>query len=259
MHTRKLAALALPLALVACSSSSGSATKGADSGPAACTDPTLTLAFSPMYSAVVPGDDTHTFELPVIVAGANGKTFEWSASDPTAVAITNDPVTGGALLTMRSTAKSPGAPVTITATSGSACGTAVLNITVATNAEWSAGEARYNDHVAVDGGNRAACTDCHSPRVDAGVGYDDVAHTPQQAGGFSDSQLLSIIQDAVVPDGGYFDSNIVTYEKWQTFHKWDLTAAEQAGIVVYLRSLVPTAQGGTANFGGKGVHAGDGG
>jgi hypothetical protein len=149
--------------------------------------------------------------------------------------------------------------VTITAAAGAACGTAVLNITVATDADWSAGEARYNDRVAVDGGPRAACTDCHAPRVDAGLGFNDVAHTPEQAGGFSDSQLLGIIQNGEIPDGGYFDPTIVNYATWQGFHRWNLTPAEQAGIVVYLRSLVPTAQGGTANFGGSGARAPDAG
>jgi hypothetical protein len=91
------------------------------------------------------------------------------------------------------------------------------------------------------------------------LGFNDVAHTPEQAGGFSDVQLLDIIQQGEVPDGGYFDTSLVSYKVWQGFHRWNLTPAEQTGIVVYLRSLVPTAQSGTANFGGNGPGGTDGG
>jgi hypothetical protein len=159
-----------------------------------------------------------------------------------------DSVTGGVLLTMLSTPKSPGTPVTVTAATKTACGTA----TVGTDGDWSTGESRYYDKVPVDGGSRAACADCHAPHGDAGAQYDDIAHTPEQAGGFSDQQLLDIIQSGEIPDGGYFDPNIVPYKTWQMFHAWNLTGAEQTGIVIYLRSLVPTPQAGTANFGGTG-------
>jgi hypothetical protein len=205
-----------------------------------------------MYSAVIPGDDTHSFQLPAIVSGVSPSEVSWRVSDATAVSLRSDSVSGGILLTMLPTAKSPGAPVTVTAATMSACGTAVLHITAATTDDWSTGEARYNDRLGLDGGARAACSDCHAPHGDAGAQFNDIAHTPEQAGGFSDSQLLSIIQNGSIPDGGYFDPNIVSYKAWQGFHEWNLTTPEQTGIVVYLRSLVPTAQGGTANFGGSG-------
>jgi hypothetical protein len=153
---------------------------------------------------------------------------------------------------MLPTARSPGTPVTVTAATKTACGTATLNITVGSDSDWSTGESRYYDKVVVDAGSRAACADCHAPNGDAGAQYDDIAHTPEQAGGFSDQQLLDIIQNGQIPDGGYFDPNIVPYKTWQTFHAWNLTTAEQTGIVIYLRSLVPTPQMGTANFGGSG-------
>lgn len=216
-----------------------------------CNDPTgLKLVFSPMYSAVIPGDDTHAFQVPVVVQGFSGSELTWRASDPTAVSITPDALTGGVLLRMLSTAKNPGAPVTITANTKTACGTATLNITTGTTDEWNAGEQRYNDRVSIDAGVRAACSDCHAPRADAGLGYDDIAHTPEQTGGFSDVELQNIIQNAVVPDGGYFDTKIISYARWQAFHQWNLTPSEKTGIVLYLRSLQPTAQTGTANFGG---------
>jgi hypothetical protein len=255
---RAICATAVMFAITVGCSSSKSAGSAGDSGTPCTRMNALKIVFSPMYSAVIPGDDTYSFELPAIVPGLSGDAVRWQASDPSAVSIQPDPSTGGALLTMLSTAKSPGAPVTITASAGAACGTAVLNITAATTADWVAGEGRYNDRVSLDGGARAACANCHAPQVDAGRKFNDIAHTPEQAGGFSDQQLLTIIQDGQIPDGGYFDPGIISYEAWQSFHQWDLTAAEQAGIVIYLRSLVPTAQGGTANFGGLGAPDGGG-
>jgi len=251
--TRGVAAMTLCAMTAACSSNSSSETDG---GAVRCATPDgLKIVFSPMYSAVIPGPSGEgpTFSLPVIVPGLSGSEVSWHASDPSAVSVVADMPTGGALLTMLPTAKNPGAPVTVTAVSKTACGTATLSITPATMADWSVGEARYNDRVGIDGGNRAACTDCHAPHGDAGQGFNDVAHTPEQAGGFSDVQLLDIIQNAQIPDGGYFDPSIVTYKQWQQFHHWNLSLPEQTGIVVYLRSLLPTAQGGTASFGGLGA------
>ena len=228
----------------------GCASKATTTTTSTCADPTLKLVFSPMYSAVIPGDDTHSFQLPVVVEGVSGSALTWRASDLSAVSITPDSLTGGVLLTMLGTAKSPGTPVTITANTSTACGTATLDITSATTDDWTTGEARYNDRVSVEAGTRAACSDCHAPHADAGRGFNDIAHTPEQTGGFSDQQLVNIVQNGVVPDGGYFDKTIVSYSQWQAFHQWNLTSSEQVGIVVYLRSLVPTAQMGTANFGG---------
>jgi hypothetical protein len=126
-----------------------------------------------------------------------------------------------------------------------------------------------------DGGT--ACTNCHGPTATSGP-FQDVSHTPEQTGGFSDSDLVSIITLGIVPDGGYFDPTVLrstcvdsgtaigslspcgqtAYEEWQTIHRWvDITSDEQAGIVCYLRSLQPEPQNGTSNFGGK--PPGDGG
>ncbi len=185
--------------------------------------------------------------------------------------------TGGVLITMNSTGS--GGPVTITATAGGSCGQATLNITASTVGAWDAGSARYNDGVEVpaggigaavggappDGGYRYACTNCHAPKgldAGAGSGFNDIAHTPEQTGGFSDQQLLDIIQNGTVPgyddagvpagDAGYFDPSIVPYRFWHRFHRWNLQGDEVQGIVTYLRSLTPTAQAGTSNFGGFG-------
>jgi hypothetical protein len=116
-----------------------------------------------------------------------------------------------------------------------------------------------------------ACTNCHGPMATNGV-YNDVSHTPEQTGGFSDQDLQDIIINGQVPDGGYFDPTVISptcdggatctaraYARWSAFHRWtDITPDELPGIICYLRSLTPAPQNGTSNFGGGGHH-GDGG
>jgi len=295
-----LAAGSLGVALEGCSSSgntanetttgdSGGTKTGGDTGTqvsTACSaaDDILSIAFSPMYSAVIPGSNVHTFAVPAIVAGVTPSAVVWHASSD-AVVLSADPSTSGILITMNPTAMEAGGAglqVTITAnTVSGACAESILSITQATIDDWNTGNSRYNDAsvpftsafgggAPPDGGFRYACTACHAAKggdAGAGAGFNDVAHTPEQTGGFSDDQLLGIIQDGVVPgysdagvassDAGYFDPTIVSYHGWHHFHRWGLTSAEQKGIVVYLRSLTPTAQNGTSNFGGN--MAGDGG
>jgi hypothetical protein len=102
----------------------------------------------------------------------------------------------------------------------------------------------------------AACTNCHG---DSASGpFKTVQHTPEQTGGFSDADLINIFENGVVPTGGYFDTSIVSYAEWQSFHHWDVGDNPQA-VVVYLRSLTPAAQTGSANFGGRYMNGGAGG
>jgi hypothetical protein len=112
-----------------------------------------------------------------------------------------------------------------------------------------------------DGGT--ACTNCHGPTATNGP-YKTVSHTPEQTGGFSDTDLQNIIWNGEVPDGGYFDPSVIlptcdggaactalALAQWHMFHRWiDITADQLPGVICYLRSLTPQAQNGTANFGG---------
>jgi hypothetical protein len=95
-----------------------------------------------------------------------------------------------------------------------------------------------------------ACTNCHGP---VGNGtlfgktlFTDVAHTPEQTGGFSDTELVNVFVHGTVPPGGYFDNSIICYSNWHQVHTWtDInTTAEQTGVVSYLRSLTPKQQAG---------------
>ena len=252
----------------------GGGTAVADAGaPTSCAQSVIKVVFAPMYSAY---ESTHTYQIPAVVNGIDESVVTWSASDPTMVDLANDPTTGGVMITIQKAGT-----VDIIASAGSLCGSSTLTITDATADDWAAGNARYNDGVVLrnvpgvgrggggpngggpnaDGGvvgdagtdaaapTQAACTNCHGDTATL-LAYKTVAHTPEQTGGFSDSQLQNIFMNGMIPDGGYFDPNIVTYAQWQTFHKWDMTADEAKGIIVYLRSLTPTAQTGTSNFGG---------
>jgi hypothetical protein len=238
--------------------STGTASGSSSSGtvtPASCSTPDgLGIVFSPMYSAYEP---THTYQLPAVVNGVDPTTITWGSSDPTMVTLESDPATGGTMITMQKSGT-----VQIVATAGSLCGSATLTITAATPEDWATGNARYNDGTVLhfgrgDAGTTVpdaggpACTNCHGPTADGGA-FNDIAHTPEQTGGFSDSDLTGIVVDGVVPDGGYFDPTIISYARWQKFHQWsDIQGTEQQGIVVYLRSLTPTPQNGSANFGGQ--------
>ncbi len=227
-----------------------------NTNPASCSDANnaLSVAFSPMYSAF---DGVHTYQIPSIVVGVKDSVIKWGASDPSMVTLAPDVLGGGIMITTKKAGT-----VTIVATAGTLCGTSVLTITAAQPSDWDVGNARYNDGVSVhltrggaqydagpDGGG-PACTNCHGPTATDNR-YKTVSHTPEQAGGFSDQDLLQIVLHGQVPDGGYFDTAIVSYQQWQQFHQWtDIQADQQPGMVSYLRSLTPASQTGTSNFGG---------
>jgi hypothetical protein len=257
------------LAATGCGSSSSGGNGGGGSGGAgggnvgnltSCPKSDLKIVFNPMYSAF---DGVHNFKIPAVVDGIDPEAITWSASDKSMVAIATDDSTGGAMITAQKAGT-----VTIIATAGSICGGSVLTITAATSDDWEAGSARYNDGVTINrvprgngGGTpdaaadaatpqQAACTNCHGDTATV-LQYKTVQHTPEQAGGFSDAELRNIFMNGMVPTGGYFDTSIVSYQTWQSFHKWQMTDDEAKGIIVYLRSLAPTKQTGTGNFGGR--------
>jgi cytochrome c553 len=213
-----------------------------------------------MYSAY---DGVHMFQVPAVVNGLDPSQVEidWSASDPSMVALEPDTATGGVMITTQKAGT-----VSIIATAGSLCGASLLTITAATPDDWTAGSERYNMGVTItrlpngmmrqrdagaDAGTTiaAACTSCHGDTASTGP-YKTVQHTPEQTGGFSDADLVNIFEHGMVPTGGYFDTSIVSYAMWQSFHKWDVGDSEK-GVIVYLRSLAPAAQTGAANFGGR--------
>ena len=225
---------------------------GADGGgavstqPGSCATPTLEIAFSPMYSAFIPGSTAQTFALPAVLP--DGTPATWSLSDPTQANLQlqsfsdgNGGTLPGVLITVNGTGDSSG-QVKVIATTSSGCGISTLQVTKNTEDDWNIGNSRYNDGVSIhlgppagfeagaprpdggfeggapqrpDGGGSyfetdggTACTNCHGPTATNGP-YKDVSHTPEQTAGFSDDDLKNIILNGVVPDGGYFDPVVI--------------------------------------------------
>ncbi|HEY3819550.1 MAG TPA: hypothetical protein VGL81_20415 [Polyangiaceae bacterium] len=331
-------------AVAACSSSSAgpgftggddasTSSGGGDSGgsvstqPGSCSNSTIGITFAPMYSAYIPGSTAQTFAIPAVTD--DGNAAQWSLSDPTQANMqaqsfsANGTTQPGVMITIAGTGDSQGNVTVIATESGGACGSAVLHITTNSENDWTIGNARYNDGVALhlggtgggdgggggggfdgafpeggfgeggfphgdaggfhtsDGGSffeqdgGTACTNCHGPTATAmNSPFNDVSHTPEQTGGFSDTDLQNIILNGEIPDGGYFDPTVLVktcdggaactaqaYAEWHSFHQWsDITMDELPGIICYLRALTPESQNGTSNFGGGGGgHHGDGG
>jgi hypothetical protein len=220
-----------------------------------CPKNDLQIFFSPMYTSF---DGVHPFQIPAVVGNVDPASITWTVSDSQMVDLQNDVALGGTMISARKAGS-----VTVIATGGGKCGTSELNVTAATVEDWNVGNMRYNNGIKLVGdvgrGRPAdagppmtdvSCTNCHGPTA---MGpYKTVSHSPEQTGGFSDQELVDIFTKGVVPIGGYFDSSIVSYNRWQQFHRWDMSPAEAKGVVVYLRSLTPQSQMGMrGDFGGR--------
>src|ERR1044071_6253098 len=162
------------------------------------TQGSLTIAFPTMYSAF---DGQHTFKIPAIVTQPINDVPQWSVEPVDAADIAQD--AKGVMLTMR---KAGDFKVRVRA--GALAGEADLHVTQATPAQWAMGEARYRNDVKIDltpppppadGGvpmgppmidlpDNAACGNCHGD----GAERLKIQHTPQQIGGFSDTELVNI-------------------------------------------------------------------
>ncbi len=94
----------------------------------------------------------------------------------------------------------------------------------------------------------AACTNCHGAvgngQLFGRTLFSDVSHTPEQTGGYNESELTGLFMTGTVPPGGYFDNSIICYTDWHAAHQWtDInTPAAQKGMNAYLRSLTPAQQ-----------------
>lgn len=100
------------------------------------------------------------------------------------------------------------------------------------------------------GNTTPACTNCHGAGSNGKLFgmtlFMDIAHTPEQTGGFSEDQLTNVFVNGTIPEGGTFDNTITQYCIWHEAHLWtDIdTPEKQAGMRAYLRSLPPQEQTG---------------
>jgi hypothetical protein len=215
----------------------------------------LKLVYSPLYSAF---DGKHTFQVPVHVDGATVEMSGWKAIPADAVTFDPDPDGGGVLVTIVKNV----AEITLAASNGTVGGTTVLHVTSGTPEQWQAGQMRYNNGVEftlmVDFSQildpnwmppppppNLACNNCHS----TGAKYFEIQHTPTQEARFSDDELSTIFTKGMKPPGIGFRllpkmiGNTTDVDLYAQFHKWDATADEIKGLIIYLRSLTPKGQG----------------
>jgi hypothetical protein len=249
----------------ACSKSDSGPTSSVSATAGSCARSQIDVLFDPMYSAF---DGVHTYQVPAVVDGIDPTAITWSISDPSVAML--QPTADGVMITMQKAGSA-----SIIASAGTLCGSAALTVTTASADDWMLGSSRYNDGVVIsrpgggfggggpngpgrpDGGAiEAACTSCHGDTATNGP-FRTVSHTPQQTGGFSDSDLIKIFTEGMLPPDAYFDDTIVPRQQWSSFHRWGMTPEQAKGMVVYLRSLVPQSQKGMrGDFGGR---RGDGG
>jgi len=212
---------------------------------------TLNIAFSPMYSGY---DGVHTYQIPATINNTDGP-VTWSASDKSMVDLA--PAANG--IDVMITTKKAG-KVTIQAVAGDAISKSLLTIEAFTPDQWAAGQNRYTTGAIIsigqarNGGTKMAqCAGCHGDTATSTA----IEHTPEQTGGYTDDQITNIFLNGVLPTQDQSNSLFVSPMFFQSFHTWTVSSPdEQAGLVAYLRSLAPKAQG-TLDFGGGG--RGDGG
>jgi hypothetical protein len=230
---RSIAILSLALLWLACSPDSApDGGPGADGGQAAGDARGETLDAAPDHHlmpevAHTGFDGTNTYEVPVYTT-LEDAVF---AIDDDAIAAIEPVELPPELEDVLGTFGKSWAMITTrqagTATFSAAAGDIRLEATLEVLAyqpdDVAAGAQRYNDPANPNATTRIACQECHG-------GPDGVDHTPLATSYFTDADLLQIIGDGVYPEGGEVNGGN---------HHWNLTAAEAAGIVPYLRSLHP--------------------
>lgn len=247
--------------LVGCSSS--------DDEPAGMLLPKL-ISFSPMYSAF---DGTHEYAVtPSIPSAAENamvpdpvmaNTIKWQVDGAFVKQDEFPELTAAVKLTTKKTGMTVVKVTAKTLSGAEVRGEAPLTISEAKQAEWDAGEARYNNGMmiqfmrpamAADGEGvcglpitfelptSSACGNCHNP-----MNAISVEHTPTQTAGYSNENLVDIFTTGAKPPGGTFNSPFLRMAPmpdciYSEFHTWEMTDDEKKGIIWKLRSITPRVQ-----------------
>jgi hypothetical protein len=234
--------------------------------PGPTTDPktdgkvTGTLAFqsTPLYSAFVEGG-MHEAKVPVILKDPSqrGKGAKFTSMD-TAVATVED-TADGAMVTIKKDGS-----VTIKGELGEDSGNVKINIKKYTEAEWTAGQARYSKpELAIKTmGNAApsaisllnpmnrepngACNTCHTSQAKV----LKIENGPQQIAGYSDDDLVTIFTMGKKPEGASVKTMIPAF-LWGTIHAWTVTDAEKPGLIAFLRTQAPKPNPNPIDYGVK--------
>jgi hypothetical protein len=118
-----------------------------------CSNPTVPIIFSPMYSAFIPSAAGQTFSVPAVTA--DGTPATWSLSDPTQGHLQlqafqiGSTLVPGVLITLAGLGGDAGQVTVIASEDDGGCGASALAITPNTVDDWNIGNARYNDGVAL--------------------------------------------------------------------------------------------------------------
>lgn len=161
-------------------------------------------------------DGTHTFQAPASLVGGSGAT--WSADDVSLVTLA--PTSDGTHVMI--TAKKAGS-TNINATVGGKKVSVPITINSYTAAQYTAGETRYKTDSATSG---KACASCHQA-----TGGSAPDHTPTELVADTDDEVINTFKTGTDPEGVPVPA---------PNHKFAVSAAEQAGLVAYLRALKPS-------------------
>jgi hypothetical protein len=257
------ATLLLCAALAGCSSS--------DEGAAAGTIRANLISFSPMFSAF---DEAHEYAVtPSVPSAAENSmdsdpvmasTLKWEVDQAFVKRDEFPELANSVKLTTKKAGKTV-VKVTAKTISGTAVrGEAPLTISAAAQAEWDAGEARYNNGmmipwmrpamaaagegtcglpVTIELPTMSACGNCHNNMNSQFT----VEHTPTQTAGYSDEDLINIFTTGQKPAGFVFNSPFLRNAPmpdciYKAFHTWEMTDDEKKGIIWKLRSITPKVQ-----------------
>lgn len=233
-----------------CGCAANDADSGAPPAPRNAAPEALSLAFSSLYSAY---DGVHSFTLPLRVEG--GAPPLTVTTEPEGF-LDWEPTSAGVMLSMRMA----GSATVIVEDSQGRRGARALHVTEATPEAVSAGEERYyNDYLYETGtlalGRLRSCHECHgkdhsqdlvAPGVSLAIAQVFVP-TPQQLAGYSDEQLLGVIEAGEkLPGSPYrvlsvplgFESDV-----FRSIHVLQQSDGQtRRALVAFLRSLEPRSQ-----------------